>query len=304
MFRTLSFAALSAVALADGTWGPADSAHALDGVIGAVEKIVHLPNLSAKQLEEAKKIAADIKGDVEAVEGGKLTKEQAHEKVGEGLKELAAFSSTLQGSHSASERRAELQQRLSEKEAVLAKLQKQMEVLKLKKELVEKKLQLQKLLEAKAGSSKHSDAEDGKAMAALTEQLHRVAGDIKGAEAAKALQAVQQREEAVKARLTQLEADEAKSEAMMKTAVEGQLQNGGSQSDDALQKGRIMIRELEKREKRKFAKVRAGQQLELEGLKEAEASLKSHDTATLQKSLQKLEQENKASQAKSGKFLY
>jgi len=245
---------------------------------------------------------------VEAVEGGKLTKEQAHEKVGEAMKELVAFSATIEQQANekvgdGSKRKAELQQRLAEKEAALAKLQKQMEVLKLKKELVEKKLMLQKLLAAKQGNTEQGE-EDGKAMVKLTEQLQRAAGNIKGAEAAKALQAVQQREEAVKAHLARLAADQTKSEEMMKAAVEGKLMNGGSQKEDALQKGRQMIKELEKREKRKFAKVRAGQQLELEGLKEAEAGLKSHDAAALKKSLQKLEQESKALQAKSGKFLY
>eukprot|EP00419_Tripos_fusus_P011973 CAMPEP_0172656898 /NCGR_PEP_ID=MMETSP1074-20121228/1712_1 /TAXON_ID=2916 /ORGANISM="Ceratium fusus, Strain PA161109" /LENGTH=169 /DNA_ID=CAMNT_0013471863 /DNA_START=44 /DNA_END=549 /DNA_ORIENTATION=- len=167
MFRILSLAAVATVALADGTWGPADTAHALDGVIGAVEKIVHLPHLSATQLEQAKKIAADIKVDVEAVESGKLTKEQAHKKVGEGMKELAAFAAKLQKTGSLSERKAELEKQLHEKEAALAKLEKQMKLLKLKKLLAEKKLALQNLLASKAAGQDRSAAEDAKATAAV-----------------------------------------------------------------------------------------------------------------------------------------
>jgi len=302
MLRILSLAAVATVALADSTWGPADTAHALDGVIGAVEKIVHLPHLSATQLEEAKKIAVDIKVDVEAVESGKLTKEQAHVKVGEGMKELAAFAAKLQKSGGLSERRAQLEKQLHEKEAALAKLEKQMKLLKLKKLLAEKRLAMQNLLAAKAAGQDRSAADDAKATAAVVTQLHGLK-DLKGADAMRALQTVQQQEKAVGERLARLDAGQKKSEAMMTAAMQGELKSPAS-GKDALEKGKKMIQELEKREERKFAKVRAVQQIELEGLKEVEASLKGHDGAGLQKSLQKLDQLSKSTKAKSGKFLY
>jgi len=302
MLRILSLAAVATVTLADSTWGPADTAHALDGVIGAVEKIVHLPHLSATQLEEAKKIAVDIKVDVEAVESGKLTKEQAHVKVGEGMKELAAFAAKLQMSGGLSERRAQLEKQLHEKEAALAKLEKQMKLLKLKKLLAEKRLTMQNLLAAKAAGQDRSAADDAKATAAVVTQLHGLK-DLKGADAMRALQTVQQQEKAVGKRLARLDAGQKKSEDMMTAAMQGELKSAAS-GKDALEKGKKMVQELEKREERKFAKVRAGQQIELEGLKEVEASLKGHDGAGLQKSLQKLDQLSKSTQAKSGKFLY
>jgi len=302
MLRILSLAAVATVTLADSTWGPADTAHALDGVIGAVEKIVHLPHLSATQLEEAKKIAVDIKVDVEAVESGKLTKEQAHVKVGEGMKELAAFAAKLQKSGGLSERRAQLEKQLHEKEAALAKLEKQMKLLKLKKLLAEKRLTMQNLLAAKAAGQDRSAADDAKATAAVVTQLHGLK-DLKGADAMRALQTVQQQEKAVGKRLARLDAGQKKSEDMMTAAMQGELKSAAS-GKDALEKGKKMVQELEKREERKFAKVRAGQQIELEGLKEVEASLKGHDGAGLQKSLQKLDQLSKSTQAKSGKFLY
>lgn len=304
MLRILSLAAVATVALADGTWGPADTAHALDGVIGAVEKIVHLPHLSAAQLEEAKKIAVDIKVDVEAVESGKLTKEQAHEKVGEGMKELAAFAAKLQksGASGLSERKAALEKQLHEKQAALEKLEKQMKLLKLQKMLAEKKLALQNLLASKAAGQDRSAAEEAKATAAVVTQLHALK-DLKGADAVKALKSVQQQEKAIGERIARLDAGQKKSEAMMTAAVQGELKAGGS-SEDALEKGKKMIQGLKKREKRQFLKMRAGQQMQLEGLKEVEASLKGHDGAALQKSLQKLDQLSKSTQAKSGKFLY
>jgi len=302
MLRILSLAAVATVTLADSTWGPADTAHALDGVIGAVEKIVHLPHLSATQLEEAKKIAVDIKVDVEAVESGKLTKEQAHVKVGEGMKELAAFAAKLQMSGGLSERRAQLEKQLHEKEAALAKLEKQMKLLKLKKLLAEKRLTMQNLLAAKAAGQDRSAADDAKATAAVVTQLHGLK-DLKGADAMRALQTVQQQEKAVGKRLARLDAGQKKSEDMMTAAMQGELKSAAS-GKDALEKGKKMVQELEKREERKFAKVRAGQQIELEGLKEVEASLKGHDGAGLQKSLQKLDQLSKSTKAKSGKFLY
>merc|ERR1719362_814679 len=175
-------------------------------------------------------------------------------------------------------------------------------LLKLKKMLAEKKLALQNLLASKAAGQDRSAAEDAKATAAVVTQLHGLK-DLKGADATKALQTVQQQEKAVGERLARLDAGQKKSEAMMTAAMQGELKAGGS-SKDALEKGKKMIQELKKREKRQFLKVRVGVQIELEGLKEAEASLKGHDGAGLQKSLQKLDQLSRSTQAKSGKFLY
>jgi len=161
---------------------------------------------------------------------------------------------------------------------------------------------MQNLLAAKAAGQDRSAADDAKATAAVVTQLHGLK-DLKGADAMRALQTVQQQEKAVGKRLARLDAGQKKSEAMMTAAMQGELKSAAS-GKDALEKGKKMVQELEKREERKFAKVRAGQQIELEGLKEVEASLKGHDGAGLQKSLQKLDQLSKSTQAKSGKFLY
>merc|ERR1719362_2146325 len=175
-------------------------------------------------------------------------------------------------------------------------------LLKLKKMLAEKKLALQNLLASKAAGQDRSAAEDAKATAPVVTQLHDLK-DLRGVAAMKALQTAQQQEKAVGERLARLDAGQKKSEALMTAAMQGELKAGGS-SKDALEKGKKMIQELKKREKRQFLKVRVGVQNELEGLKEVEASLKGHDGAALQKSLQKLDQLSKSTQAKSGKFLY
>jgi len=306
MLRSLAVASVLCAVRADSTWGPADSVHALDGAVVAMGQLVNLPHLSAKQLEDAKRIAADIKTDVEAVESGKLSKDEAHRRVGEGLHELQAFEKELEQPENVAKRMQDLKSKLADKENALHALEKQMQVLKLKKELVEKKLALQKLLAAKQGASKEDSAQEAASMAALGKELEAASHLLGGAEAAKALKAVKAEELVVQQQLAHLDEGQKKSEVMLKAALQGQIAagTGGAAKSDALAKGQGMLKELEKRERRKFAKTRAQEQVELNGLREAEASLEKKDAAGLKAAISKIEEQGKSMQAKSGKFLY
>lgn len=304
MFSALKALLLAAVACAENTWGPADSVHALDGVIGAVERVVKLPNLTPAQLEEAKKMAADVKSSIEAVESGKLSKQQAHEKVGASLKELTAFEAELTKPSAVEQRMAALTKQLAEKKDALAKAEKMMHLLNLKKKLMEKKLKLQKLLLAKDDAAKKdkSAAEEAANMGQLVKEVRSATAKWTESGTKTALAAVQAQEAAVSKGLASIDETQKKGDVMMEAALKGQL--GGANKGDALAKGQAMLKELKKQEHRKLAKVRAMKQLELKELKDVEAKIKRHDVAGLQQSLQNIEGQSKALQAKSGKFLY
>jgi hypothetical protein len=303
MFCSLRVALLCAVAAAESTWGPADSVHALDGVIVAVDKIVHLPHLSAKQLEEAKKMAADVKENVDAVESGKLSKKDADARVAKSMKELSDFGAELSAVISKAsapvnveQRMAELKEELAKKKAELQKVEQMMTVMKLKKELAEKQLALDKLLasKAKAQQGQTSDADEAKT-------IGEIVNDVE-AGSKTAMAAVKAQEKIVEGRISRLDAEEKKSEAMIEDTLKTQL--GPASAKDALVKGQALIKSLAKREKRKFAKARAQDKVELDGLKTLESSLEKGDKASVKQALQQVEQQSKALQAKSGKFLY
>lgn len=303
MLRVFKIALLSTVAFAESTWGPVDSVHALDGVVEAVGKIVKLPHLSPAQLDQAKKIATDVKNDVEAVESGKLSKAQAHEKVGASLKELAEFETELTKPSATDEMLATLKKHLAEKQASLAKAQKMMHLLNLQKELMEKKLLLQKLLAAKANTAtkQKTDEQEAALMSELVKKVQGVEAHWNNTTVHSALGAVRAREEAVSKRLSVMDATEKRSEEMMESALKNQIVGT---KGDALVKGQAMLKQLKKREQRKFAKARAQEQLTLDELKDVESKLEKHDVTGLPKSLLKIEQASKSEQAKSGKFLY
>jgi hypothetical protein len=298
-----------ALILDAGVWGPADSVHALDSVIAAVEKVAHNPHLSPEKLAKAKLVAMDIKQDIEAVEHGNLTKQEAHNRVGSALKELTAFEADM--AKMPADRIAELKKKLAEKEAELKKDKNMMKLLKLKKELIEKKLMLQKLIASKAAAEggRKSDEEEVakssamvKAVLNMTQGLGTAAQAQKDATFKKVLATVQAREHEVSDALARADAQEKKSEAALDAALKQQLPSLGK--GDAVTKGQTMLKQLKSQERRKFAKAKALKQIELKELKEVDAQAAKKDTAGLQKALTKLQQEGRSMQAQSGKFLY
>jgi hypothetical protein len=305
----LLVAAARAAVLDDSTWGPSDSVNALDAVIAAVDKVVHNPHLSPENLAKAKHVAEDIKGDIEAVEGGNLTKQQAHEKVGAAIKELTAFEEDLR--KAPADRLSMLKKQLAQKMAELAKDTSMIKLLKLKKALAEKKLMLQKLLSQKAaaeGGRQADEAEVAKTGAMIkkvlnmTQGLASAAQGVKDATLKAVLGTVQAREHEVADTLARADAEEKKGEASVDAAIEKQLPTQGK--GDAIAKGQSMLKLLKTQERRKYAKARALKTIELKELKDVEARAEKKDVVGLQKALAKLQQEGRAVQAKSGNFLH
>lgn len=269
-------------------WGPADSVHALDAVIAAVDKVANNKHLTPERRARAQHVAEDIKKDIEAVEGGNLTKQQAHERVGHAMQELSAFEAELMNqtaqAKNTEDRIAMLKKRLADKQAELAKDKSLMKLLKLKKELVEKKLMLQNLLAQKAASEGGHDATE---TASLVKNLVAMG---KAGMNKTSLERVQAREKEVADGLAKMDAKHTKNEGAFKAF------NSGNATRETK-----MLKMLKSQEKRIFKKARALKQEELNELKEAEASVKQGDVARLRKVLGKIEHEG---DAKSGKFLH
>jgi len=294
-------------AVADDTWGPPDSMHALDAVIAAVNKLVLMPHLTPEKLAKAKVVAEDIKHSIESVEGGKLSKQEAHTKIGSALKELAAFQAELLSVGNVpnmSSKLANLQKQLATKKAELVKAESMMKLLKLKKMLAEKRLQLQNLMDQKHASeaSRSNDAVE----AAKTNQIvKKLLGMSKSLAIAKAgssaftdaLSVVQARRHEVSEAIARLEAEDKKAGVSIRGAI-----SKGSVTDSI--KVQNMLKHLEDEEHRKFAKAEALQKIEMNDLKEAEVSINKHNVPALQRTLFKMAKESKSLEAKAGKFLY
>eukprot|EP00929_Paragymnodinium_shiwhaense_P070662 TRINITY_DN3579_c0_g1_i2.p2 TRINITY_DN3579_c0_g1~~TRINITY_DN3579_c0_g1_i2.p2 ORF type:complete len:318 (-),score=181.80 TRINITY_DN3579_c0_g1_i2:29-982(-) len=314
MFRTLAVAVLCIGALGfdAGVWTPNDSVHALDGVITAVNSLVNNPHLSAVNLAKAKKVAEDVKADIEAVEGGKLSKQQAHEKVGAAMQELMSFQTQLTasatGASGKAAKLANLEKELEAKKAELAKAENMLKLMKLKKALAEKKLKLQKLIDQKNAAKKSGD--EAQAEAAKTNEvvkaLSTAVADMKDskkdskAELKTVLAKVHARKEEVSASIASMEKMEQKAEGEMESVIKAQMPGGAGQGDE---KAKAMLKQLKAEEHRKFAKVEAVKKLQLNELKDAEASIEKHDVAALERTLDKMEKDAKTLQSKSGKFL-
>jgi len=311
VFRLLSVALLSVCSFAAEVWGPNDSVHALDGVIAAVNQIVSNPHLSATNLAKAKKVAEDVKADIEAVEGGKLSKQAAHEKVGNAIQELMSFQSGLAaaastGSSSKADKLAELEKSLEAKKAQLAKAENMLKLMKLKKALAEKKLKLQKLIDQKNAAKKggqEAEAEATKAnelIKALSTGVADMKDSKKDADLKTVLATVHSRKEEVSASISKMEEAEKKAEGELEAVIKAQMPGGAGQGDD---KAKGMLKQLKAEEHRKFAKAEATKKIQLNELKDAEAAIEKHDVNGLERTLAKIEKDNKALQSKSGKFL-
>jgi len=270
VYLLLPFA--SALVIESNTWGPSDSVHALDGVITAVNSIVNNKHLSAEQLTQAKQVAADIKVDIEAVEAGKLTKQQTKDKVGAAIKELTAFATKLPET-AASANQAHinlLMKELSDKKKALAKIEGMMKLLKLKKALAEKKLMLEKLImkKSEAAGGHKGEQEIAEASAVVSKLLimaknaTSISGGANGSATGelpaplKAIAAtLQEREKVVSASLAKIVSEQTNGDAQIDAIIKTQMGQAGKTDFDI--KKQKMFKHLKTEENRKFAKVRA-----------------------------------------------
>merc|ERR1719326_2083388 len=162
----LSLLAALAVGTDTEMWGPADGVKAFAALEAALTKITSI-HMSAEESKHAEKVAADVRAAIKVVESNStnFTKAQRNEKIGQAVKELmelqAEFKPRKQLSQEeAKQKMAELEKQLKAKKDLLAKEESMIKLYTLQKELAEKKLQLQKLIEKKeqAENAKKSGA--------------------------------------------------------------------------------------------------------------------------------------------------
>jgi len=299
------------------TWGPADSVHALDGVIAAVSKLAATPGLSHDKAAHVQQVAADVKKEIEEVENNKnLTKSQAHEKVGKAMQQLMGLEGELQkvqqnaeaadkmldqNSTVLNEKLAEMQKELGDKKAALAKDESMIKLYNLQKELIEKKLKLQKLLDQRSQGkdTKKQQVDEGKQEADMVTKVLAAAGDMKAkSELPAPLKAVLVDLKGRESKLAEQLEKDAASEAKYEASLDKELKSETSA------KQQHMIKSMKAEEKRKFRKADASKKIELGEIKEAEASIEKRDLAALSKVMNKMKAQSNALQAKSGDFLH
>merc|ERR1719326_387464 len=182
----LSLLAALAVGTESEMWGPADGVKAFAALEAALTKITSI-HMSTEESKHAEKVAADVRAAIKVVESNStnFTKAQRNAKIGQAVKELmelqAEFKPRKQLSQEeAKKRMAELQEELKAKKDLLAKEESMIKLYTLQKELAEKKLQLQKLIEKKeqAENAKKSGAAEAAEDAKLADKLMKLSGDL------------------------------------------------------------------------------------------------------------------------------
>jgi len=301
-------------------YNPPNAGVALDAVENALKNIVNSPNLAKGQLDQAKKVAADVEktvAELESPAGKKLSKEAKAAKVSASIKELQDLQSDWQKNtaNNVAKRKEELMKQLKEKEAELAKDNKMLKVIKLEKQLAEKKLALEKLVEMKNEKAAAQDMQKKQAaQQEMVANLLKAVGSLKASKSAPAkdskaatLKGVQTflegRIKDVSGSISKLDAAEKKREEEIKAAVGAKVPSNGKK-DDALDKGKKLLNVLLKKEQRNFKKAQATLKNELHELTGAVTAIKKGDGSALAKVMNHMQGEMKALQAKSQKFLY
>lgn len=306
--------------LKDGAWKP-DDLKVVDLAIRGLLKL----NLSPEKHKKVQETADKVRKDLEPVTSNKtLSNAERRAKVGAAIKEIGGLSQILTPADQPKNVEAmkakllAMKQELAKKTAKLSEEQKELKLDVLKKELVEKKLQLHKLLNKKRDAAKSVASEDDmKEQSAVVAKLVDMAkamseakkdgkAEAKPAGKPAALAAI---ESTLQKRTVALKEDIAKIDAQEKKTV-GDMDAVASKNiphlnkDDALAKGQVLLDSLKKEEHRKFEKARALKRSELAELQEAIASIDKGDVKALTKILSKMKHETKSLDARSGRFLH
>jgi len=303
-------------------WGPADSVHALDSVIAAVNGLVNSSHVSAANLKQGLAVARDIKKTIDAVEKGQISKKEAKATVTKQMKDLKSFKDELK-----SEKLAIVGKLLDQHRDKLDKISEEAELMRMKMDLEEKKDLEQKRLEQKRrdqlvtvhhNKTKPSLAHASKVMPNVSVAVSAPAkvesqpSASKKAESPPAatydtslpgpikavLESVEAQDRKVEQLLDEIKAEEKKSNADADAAIKMQVPAVGK--DDAIKKAQSVLKLVKTQTHRKLEKRRVAVEAEVKELKDAEVSIKHRDITTLQKILAKME----AMKQKSGSFLH
>jgi hypothetical protein len=303
----LSLLAALAVGTETEMWGPADGVKAFAALEQALNKITSI-HMSTEESKHAEKVAADIRAAVKVVESNStnLTKSQRNEKIGQAVKELMELQAEFKPAKQLSadekkQRLAELEKQLTAKKDLLAKEESMIKLYTLQKELAEKKLQLQKLIEKKeqAEAAKKSGAADAAEEAKFVAKFMNLTSDV--AKKANLSAPVKAALAEVKSRAKKESDDLAKMDKLNKKAM-ADLDSEAKKMQ--IKGGDKMLHKLKRQEQREFKKMRAQKQVQLNELKTLEESIEQHDAKKFTATLHKMDHDAKALTEKSGDFLH
>lgn len=289
-------------------WGPADGVKAFAALEQALDKITSI-HMSADMSKHANKVAADVRAAISMVESNstKLTKAQKNEKIGAAVKELMELQADFKPkmTMTAEEKKAKLAQLekdLKAKKELLAKEESMIKLYTLQKELAEKKLQLQNLIEKKQQqeANQKSGAADAAEELAFTSRLMKLSGDLAKTDA-NSTATVKAALAEVKSRAKKESDELSKMEAANKKAM---AELDASSKKMELKGADKMVHRLKKQEQRQFKKIRVQKQAQINELKTLEKSMEQHDAKNFAATLHKMQHDAKALTAKSGDFLH
>jgi hypothetical protein len=329
--QVLAWASLFATCSAMTVYNPANAGNAIDAIEQALAAVVNNPHLTAVQLKSAKKVTADVEQivtDLESAKGKKLSKDARAAKVMSAIKELQGLQDQWQkvATQTIANKKADLMKQLQENQAKLEKEQKMLKVLNLEKQLAEKKLALEKLVAMKNAQEQAGAQEEAQKQAAAQQEMvasvlnmakslqaanghntsipHAVkkAVDGKPAVLKTVLVYLEGRMHNITSTMEKLESAEKKREAELSNSSFAKAPLNGK--DDAIGKGKSLLKILIKKEHRSFEKARAPLKTEFNELAEAVKNIKKGDIAGLTSVMSHMQNDMKSLQAKTHKFLY
>ena len=288
-------APLVAACNAESMWNPDNVGPAIDAVEAALHKIVDNPHLTPTMMKSAKVVVHDVDAIVAELQSGKkLTKQAKAEKLGQAIQELqnlqtgwvnAAKAAVSVNTTALEEKESMLKKELDEKKAKLAKVENELKLDTVQKELLEKKLQLSKLLEQKEEAQQHAEEVSKQEIVtkldAIANNSHASANESKAI-----LSDVQAREAKVSAAIKSLDADEKAKEKELDETMKMSAPVKGK--GDAIAKGKDMLAMLKKQVHREFKKGKVIKAGELRDLQQAEKDIQQANFKDLQKLVKKM----------------
>lgn len=305
-----------------------------------LKKVVESPALASHEMSNAKKVVVDVESALDDIESGKLDAKARSQKVATSIQKLQKLTDDLYKLTRTS-KKADLERKIAEKKAMLLKDEKYLKFASLEKELIEKRIALQKLVSAKkAAEEQEKERQDSaadqekvsklliaaKALAvgrASPKEATVVAASAPTANASTdsheasakerlvnttAIQGIltdlRAREAKAAASLAKMDADFHQREEKMKRGIEAGRIAPKNVQTDALTRGRQMMQMLLKREHRVYLKTRAVRSSELDELRSGIKSIESGDVAALTALMKKMQHESKLMEAKSKNFLH
>jgi len=304
--------------LARGMLTPDNGLKALDAVEGALQKMLTGAKTDQVLLKLAKPVVEKIEATVHLVETGNLTKKENAAQVLGAIQALQGLQSHWQVASNASQKLSALKGDLKMKKMELEKDEDMLKVVKIEKELEEKKAQLKVLVERKQQSASHEKEEqEDLASRGEVNKLLKMAQALAGAKGkdapaktvnAKKVQLPKQLEgiltdmkaRAAKAtsELDKMDATEAKEEADLE-----KLADAPGKADGEI-KRKMMVTALKKQHARSYKKARVVKKSQVAELNDGVKALESGDVGALQGLMKKMTKETKVLTSKSANFLH